>query len=270
MDLELTGKTALITGAGQGVGRAIARVLAEEGVRVAVNDYYLDRAASVVSEIEKAGGSALCAQADITDLDQVQSMIKAIASTYGDVDILVNNAGVPVDVRSGKVARTLFAGSSPSYWKMQIDLNLYGCLNCTHSVLEAMIERKNGKIISIVSEAARIGEVNMAVYSGAKAGVLGFSKALAREVGRHRINVNCIAIGATAHEGNKDRLDPDADPRSDERLNKFLKLYPIGRGLGRLGRAHDPAHAVAFLASDKAMYITGQCLSVSGGFTMVG
>jgi 3-oxoacyl-[acyl-carrier protein] reductase len=132
-----------------------------------------------------------------------------------------------------------------------------------------MIERKQGKVISIISEAGRTGEANLAVYSGAKAGILGFTKALAREVGRYCINVNCIAIGATAHEGTKPVLNPDATPETDERLNKMLKLYPIGRGLGRIGRPYDAAYAVAFLASPKAAYITGQCLSVSGGFSMV-
>jgi 3-oxoacyl-[acyl-carrier protein] reductase len=132
-----------------------------------------------------------------------------------------------------------------------------------------MVERKEGKILSIISEAGRTGEANLAVYSGAKAGILGFTKALAKEVGRYAINVNCIAIGATAHEGTKPILDPDATLQTDPNLDRILKVYPIGRGLGRIGRPYDAAYAIAFLASPKACFVTGQFLSVSGGFNMV-
>jgi 2-hydroxycyclohexanecarboxyl-CoA dehydrogenase len=268
MDLELNNKVAFITGAGQGIGRGIAQALAAEGARVAVNDLFAERAEKVAQEITDAGGKAMAAPADITNLDQVKEMVARVVENFGPVDILVNNAGVPHEVRSGQVTRTVFAGSDPKHWKKQVDLNLYGCLNCVHSVLDAMIERKSGKIISIISEAGRIGEANLAVYSGAKAGILGFTKAIARENGRHGVNANCIAIGATAHEGTKPILDPDATPETDEILNKILKVYPIGRGLKRIGRPYDAAYAVAFLASPKSEFITGQCLSVSGGFSM--
>lgn len=269
MDLELKGKTALITGAGQGVGREIARVLAAEGARVAVNDLFAERAEAVAAEIEKAGGQAMGVQADVGDLQQVRAMAARVASRFGPIQILVNNAGVPVEIRTGATPRTVFAGSDPAFWQKQVNLNFYGCLNCVDAVINPMIEAGEGKIISIISEAGRTGEAHMAVYSGAKAGVLGFSKALAKEVGRYCINVNCIAIGATAHEATSGRLNLQATPENDPALEKMLKVYPIGRGLGRLGRAYDPAYAVAFLASPKAAYITGQCLSVSGGFTMV-
>jgi len=269
MDLEIANKVALITGAGQGVGREIARVLAAEGAKVAVNDLFPERAQRVAKEITDEGGTAIGVQADITDLDQVKSMVAMVVADLGPVDILVNNAGVPWEVRSGQIRRTAFVESPIILWKKQIDLNLYGTLNCTYVVLPSMIERREGKIISIISEAGRVGEANLTVYSGAKAGILGFSKALAREVGRYRINVNCIALGATAHEGTKPVLDPDATPETDENLAKLLKAYPVGRGLGRVGRPSDAAYAVAFLASPKACFITGQCLSVSGGFSMI-
>ncbi|MBW1682723.1 MAG: SDR family NAD(P)-dependent oxidoreductase [Deltaproteobacteria bacterium] len=269
MDLELKEKVALVTGSGQGVGREIAKVLAEEGAKVAVNDFFAERADAVAEEIIKSGRTAMGVQADITNLDQVMAMVATIKDALGPVDILVNNAGVPIPIRSGQMARTVFAESDPIAWQKQIDLNMYGCLNCTHAVIHSMIERKEGKILSVISEAGRVGEVNLAVYSGAKAGILGFSKALAREVGRYRINVNCIAIGATAHEGTKPLLDPDATPETDEILNKMLKAYPIGKGMGRIGRPSDAAYAIAFLASSKAAFITGQCLSVNGGFSMV-
>jgi len=269
MDLELKGKVALITGAGQGVGRGIAKILGSEGVKVAVNDLFQEKADRVAKEIKDEGGMAIGVQGDVTNLDQVKAMAAKVAAKLGPVSILVNNAGVPWEVRTGQIKRTVFAESEYIAWKKQIDLNLYGCFNCTHSVLPSMIERKEGKIISIISEAGRTGEVNLAVYSGAKAGILGFTKALAREVGRYCINVNCIAIGATAHEGTKPILDPDATPETDPNLAKILKVYPIGKGLGRIGRPLDAAYAVAFMASPKASFITGQCLSVSGGFSMV-
>ncbi len=269
MDLQLKDKVAFITGAGQGIGRGIAHTLASEGVKVAVNDLFAERANQVVKEIMDAGNTAVSAAADITDLEAVQAAVASVVGDLGPVDILVNNAGVPHEVRSGQVTRTVFAGSDSGYWKKQIDLNLYGCLNCVHSVLDSMIERKSGKIISIISEAGRTGEANLAVYSGAKAGILGFTKAIARENGRYAINANCVAIGATAHEGTKPILNPDATPETDEILKRILKVYPIGKGLGRIGRPYDVAYAVAFLASPKAEFITGQCLSVSGGFSMV-
>jgi len=269
MDLELKGKVAFVTGAGQGIGKCIAQVLAREGVKVAINDLFTERAEQTLKTIPETGGEAMIAPADIINLNQVKDAIKKTVDNFGPIDILVNNAGVPHEVRSGKIARTIFAGSDPEYWKKQVNLNLFGCLNCVSSVIELMIERKSGKIISIISEAGRVGEVNLAVYSGAKAGILGFTKALARENGRYGINVNCVAIGATAHEGTKPMLDPDATPETSETLNKMLKVYPIGRGLKRLGRPTDAANAVAFLASSKSEFITGQCLSVSGGFSMV-
>lgn len=269
MDLELTGKVALVTGAGQGTGRGIASLLAAEGVKVAVNDYFGDRADAVAKDIEAVGGIACSVQADVRDLEQVREMASAVSRDLGPVDILVNNAGVPIVLRTGEAKRTVFVESDLPFWKQQIDLNVYGCLNCTHAVLGSMIERRQGNIISIISDAARIGEAYMAVYSAAKAGVLAFSKSLAKEVGKHRINVNCIALGATAHEGIRNLLNPDATPEDDELLKKMLRAYPIGRGLGRIGRVSDAGYAVAFLASPKACFITGQCVSVNGGFAMV-
>ncbi len=182
MDLKLTDKVAVITGAGQGVGREIAKVLAAEGAQVVVNDLYGERAEAVAKEITETGGKALGIQADITRLDEVKGLMEKTVQAFGPVDILVNNAGVPDPIRRGEVARTHFIDSKPSDWKLQIDLNLYGWLNCVYSVIHSMVERNYGKILSIISEAGRVGEPNLMVYSGAKAGVLGFTKALAQEV----------------------------------------------------------------------------------------
>lgn len=267
MDLELKGKVAFITGAGQGVGRGIAQILASEGVKVAVNDYFPERADKVVKEIKDAGGEAMSAPADITKFDLVKEAIGKVIAAFGPVDILINNAGIPA-VRGGGLPPS-FVKSDPTKWAIQVELNLYGVMHCTHTVLPLMIERKTGRIVSIISEAGRIGEENLAVYSGAKAGILGFTKAIAREVGRYTVGANCIAIGATAHEGTMPFLRTDTTPETDELLKKIVRNYPIGKGLGRIGRVTDAAYAVAFLASPKAAFITGQCLSVSGGFSMV-
>ena len=269
MDLQIEGKVALVTGAGQGIGKEIAKRLASEGAKVAVNDLFHDRAHAVAEEITRGGGTSIGFQSDVTQIAQVQGMVEKISSLLGPVEILVNYAGVPAEIRSGQMKRTVFVETDPQSWKKDIDPNLYGCLNCTYSVLRSMIEKKEGKIINIISEAGRLGEYNLTVYSGTKAGILGFSKALAREVGRHAINVNCIALGATAHEGLKPPLNIESSPDKDPLLQKMLKSYPIGMGLGRIGRPWDVAYAVAFLASPKACFITGQCLGVSGGYSMV-
>ena len=269
MNLGLENKVVLVTGSGQGVGREIAKTLGAEGASVIVNDFFEDRAKTVANEILDSGGKAIGFQADITKPSEINTMIDDAQKVIGPIDVLINNAGVPVSIRSGEVAKHFFVESQFSDWQMQIDLNVYGWLNCTHKVLQTMVGRKKGKILSVISEAGRVGEIGDMVYSGTKACILGFTKALAREAGKHCINVNCIAIGATAHEAMK-LLDPNATPETDDLLKKLLRAYPIGKGLGRIGRPSDAASAIAFLASEKADFITGQCLSVSGGYSMVG
>jgi NAD(P)-dependent dehydrogenase (short-subunit alcohol dehydrogenase family) len=268
MDLGIAEQVALITGAGQGIGREIANVLASEGALVVVNDVIEPRADSVAQEVNAAGGKALAVPADVTDPDQVRAMVSRVTEAFGPVDILVNNAGIIPEYYEGK-ARAKFAEYPFELSRKFIELIFVGNLICTQAVLKPMIERKHGKIVNIISEAARIGEPTLAVYAGAKAAVLAFSKSIAQELGRSCVNVNCIALAATAHEGTKGILDPDGDIDTDPVLARIIKAYPIGKGLGRVGRCSDAAHAVAFLVSDKASFITGQCLSVSGGFTMV-
>lgn len=275
MDLALKGKVALVTGAGQNVGRAVALRLASEGAQVVVNDIHLERAERVASEIRASGGRALANGTDITRQEEVRAMVDEAARELGPVDILVNNAGIPSSRNEGDgkaqaasrraAAWVSFHESSPDHWRRTIDLNVYGTMFCTHAVLPSMVERKSGSIVSVMSEAGRLGEAKLAAYSGAKACIHGFSKAVAREVGRYRVNVNVVALGA---------VDPDETPyeeRSEEKrafLDKILKNYPIGQGLKRLSRPDDIADAIAFLASDRAKYITGQCLGLSGGFAM--
>jgi NAD(P)-dependent dehydrogenase (short-subunit alcohol dehydrogenase family) len=274
MELGLTGKVALVTGSGRNVGRAVALRFAAEGAKVVVNDINVERAESVAKEIRDAGGQAIAAPVDITQEDQVRKMVAQAVEVLGPVDILVNNAGIPAppqasDPKTAAAARRAawveFHESSPDHWRKTVDLNVYGTMLCTHAVLKSMVERKSGKVVSVMSEAGRAGEAKLAAYSGAKASILGFSKAIAREVGPYGVNVNVVALGA---------VDPDPTPygeRAEEKrvfLDKILRAYPIGQGLKRLSHPDDIADAIAFLASDRAAYITGQVLGLSGGFAM--
>jgi 2-hydroxycyclohexanecarboxyl-CoA dehydrogenase len=270
MDLGLRDRVALITGAGQGVGRGIARLLAGEGAKVAVNDLYEARATRVAVEIEAAGGVALAVPADITRPEQVEAMATTVAKTLGPVDILVNNAGIIPERRTGEVGLAVFADSQPEHWRKIVDLNFYGSMYCTHAVVRPMMERRRGKIVSIISEAGRVGEARYAVYAGAKAAMHAFSKSLARELGPYRINVNVVALGAVAHEAPMaDFLSEDATPDTNDTLKRMLRAYPVGEGLGRIGRPRDAAAAVAYLCSDLAEFVTGQCLAANGGFAMI-
>jgi 3-oxoacyl-[acyl-carrier protein] reductase len=267
MDLYLNDKVALVTGGGRGVGRGVCIRLAQEGARVAVNDFHEERAARVADEIRSAGGRAVPVRADITDRQQVRAMLARTAEAFGPVDILVNNAGIPARTPGEEVKGGWeeFHASDPASWQKVIDLNVYGTMNCTHAVLAGMVERRSGKIVSVMSEAGRVGEAKLAAYSGAKAAILGFSKAVAREVGKHRVNVNVVALGAVDA---KELVFAEADEATQARLSQLFKAYPLGRGLERLSRASDVADAIAFLASDRAEYVTGQVLGVSGGFAM--
>ena len=267
MDLHLNDKVALVTGGGRGVGRGVCIRLAQEGAHVVVNDFHEERAARVADEIVKAGGRALPVRADITDIEQVRTMVARAMEVFGPVDVLVNNAGIPTRAPGEEVKGGWedFYTSDPSSWRKVVDLNVYGTMNCTHAVLGKMVERRSGKIVSVMSEAGRVGEAKLAAYSGAKAAILGFSKAVAREVGKHSINVNVVALGAVdAKEVNFKELDEAGQAR----LSQLFKAYPLGRGLERLSRASDIADAIAFLASERAAFITGQVLGVSGGFAM--
>jgi 2-hydroxycyclohexanecarboxyl-CoA dehydrogenase len=270
MDLGLKDKTAVVTGGGQGVGRAICKELAAEGVRVAVNDLVAARADKVVAEIVEAGGIALAVPADITDATQVEEMLSRANKELGPVTILVNNAGI-IPERREKGGRTpRFLDQPIADWAKIVNLNLFGTMHCCRVALPSMVKEGGGSIINIISEAGRVGEANMAVYSGAKGAIAAFGKALAREHGRDRIIVNSVALGAVSHEGIKDGpLHIDATVENNELLGRVLALYPIGKGLGRLSRPDDVSAIVAFLASNRALFITGQTIGASGGFTMV-
>ena len=270
MDLELNGRVALVTGGGMGVGREICKRLAAEGAKVAVNDIVPDRCDAVVTEIVEAGGEGVAMVCDITDLDAVHAEVSAVVERLGQIDILVNNAGVVPERRTGEIGRPTFLEMEPRFWNKIVDLNYYGVLNCVAAVGPSMVDRRFGKIVSMVSDAGRVGEARMAVYSGAKAAIIGFTKAIAKEMGPHRINVNTVSLSAVAHENpiaGFQKVGVQAD--TDETLRKVLRNYPIGEGLGRLTRVEDAADAVLFLVSERSAYVTGQCLGVNGGFAMI-
>lgn len=271
MQLGLNGQVALVTGGGQGVGRQICIELAAEGARVVVNDLFAERAQAVADEINATGGQAYAAPADITKLEEVDAMVAGAGRHFGaPITVLVNNAGI-IPERREKGGRTPpFVDTPVADWAKIVNLNVYGTMHCCRAVLPGMVERKTGRIINIISEAGRIGEANMAVYSGAKAAIAGFAKALAREHGRHAVTVNSIALGAVSHEGIKDGpLNIHATVENNELLGKMLNAYPISKGVGRLSRPADVSGIVAFLASDRALFITGQTIGASGGFAMV-
>lgn len=245
---DLTGRTALVTGAGQGLGAEIARTLAAHGAAVAVNDLFAERAEAVAAAIADGGGRAVAAPADVTDLDAVRAMVADAAAALGPIDILVNNAGVPPNPSWDLLP---FHRTDPTSWSAWVDLNLYGVLHCCHAVVGGMVERGWGRVVTIVSDAGRTGEATLAVYCAAKAAAAGFSRALAKEVGPHGVTANAIALGTLRIPG-----DPGG---INERL---ARRYPVGR----VGDPDDVAPAVLWLASPEAAWVTGQTIPVNGGY----
>lgn len=261
MDLGIKDRVAVVTGAGRGIGRQICLTLGQEGAKVAVNDVFQERADAVAEEIRRAGGQALGVVADVTNLEAVTAMVSRIADEWGAVDILVNNAGLPVSEGSQDAAAgPFFSRSDRAQWDRTMGLITYGALNCSRAVIEGMSERCWGRIISIISDAGRVGEPRLVAYSLAKAGVVGFSKALAKEMGRYCVTVNCVSPGTTETDATAEWIQ--------EQGERIMRQYPLAKGLNRLGQPADIADAVAFLASQRAEWITGQVLSVNGGYSM--
>jgi 3-oxoacyl-[acyl-carrier protein] reductase len=247
------GRTALITGAGAGVGRAIAIQMARAGADIWVNDLDRDGAESVCAEIEREGGTARPVLADVCDGDSVARM----AGTTGPLDILVNNAGTGVRSWTKSVRLVPFVETGPADWDPVIRVNLAGVLHVTRSYLPAMLERRWGRVLVIVSDAGRRGERKQVVYGAAKAAAMGFARGLAAEVGRDGVTVNCIALGSMKHSALADAIDADPDLEA-----KLARAYPVGR----LGHVEDPAPLAVLLCSDAAEWITGQVYPVDGGY----
>jgi 2-hydroxycyclohexanecarboxyl-CoA dehydrogenase len=250
---RLSGKVAIVTGAAQGIGRAIAMRLAEEGAKVAIADINEGAAAQTVQEIRASGGQALAVRLDVTRIEEASVAVDRVERELGPIDVLVNNAGWD------KVEP--FVDNTPDTWDRVIAINFRGPLNCCKAVLPGMQARGSGKIVTISSDAARVGSTGEAVYSGCKAGLIGFSKTLAREVARYNINVNVVCPGPT-----ETALLRSAMADRPKVLEAMARSIPMRR----LGQPRDLAGAVAFFASSDSDYATGQVLSISGGLTMVG
>jgi 2-hydroxycyclohexanecarboxyl-CoA dehydrogenase len=246
--MRLEGKKALVTGGASGIGAAVARRLAAEGADVTIGDLNLDGAAEVAGEI-----SGLAVELDVTDLGSAQA---AVDSAGPPIDILVNNAGTD--------EFGFFTETTPEQWEKVIAVNLKGVLNCTYAALPGMQDAGYGRIVSIASEAGRIGSKGSAVYSAAKGGVIAFTKVMAREGARFGVTANAIAPGPI-----ETPLLMQAK-EFGEIGEKIIENMRAGTQLRRLGRPEEVAAAVAFLSSDDSSYVTGECIGVSGGMGMVG
>jgi 2-hydroxycyclohexanecarboxyl-CoA dehydrogenase len=253
----LKGKTAIVTGAGSGIGRAIALRLAAEGVTVGVFDIRPEAATETVDAIEATGGKAVSATCDITDYATVTAAVASFeAATGAGTDILVNNAGWDTPMP--------FLKTDEAFWKKVVAINYFGPLHMTHAVGQGMAARKAGRVINIASDAGRVGSSGEVVYSGCKGATIAFGKALAREVARNNITINNVCPGPT------DTPAMDAFVGTGEQGQKIRDSMVRGVPLGRIGVPDDYPGIVAFLASDDAAFITGQTISVSGGLTMHG
>lgn len=247
--MRLEEKVALVTGASRGIGRAISERLAAEGAKVVVN-YRVSReeAEEVVTSIRDKGGEATAIQGDVSDFQQAHELVRAAIDTYGRIDILVNNAGTTRD--------TLLMLMKESQWDLVIDTNLKSVFNCCKAVARGMVRQRKGRIINITSVAGIAGNPGQTNYAASKAGVIGFTKSLAKELGTRNITVNAIAPGFVPTALTND-------------LPEDLKQAAIEHTpLGRFAEPEEIAAAVAFFAADEASYITGQVLSVDGGLAM--
>ncbi len=251
---RLAGRVALVTGAGSGIGRAVALRLASEGAKLASSDLAPETASATADAISTAGGRARGYALDVTEPGTIADAVAGIREDLGPIDILVNCAGWDV--------MQPFVDNNAEFWTKLIDINLKGPIHCARAVLDDMIERRSGKIVSIGSDAGRVGSSGESVYAGCKGGVVAFSKSLAREVARHGINVNVVCPGPTDTplwwgmvEGGSEKL-----------MASLIKAIPFRR----LAKPEEIAAAIAFFASNDADFVTGQVLSVSGGLTMAG
>ncbi|MDN5292741.1 MAG: 3-oxoacyl-[acyl-carrier protein] reductase [Eubacteriales bacterium] len=242
-------KTAIVTGASRGIGKAIAVALAREGATVVINDLSQEAAEAAAAEIRANNGRAIAMAADVADSAQVETMVTRVMEECGRIDILVNNAGITRD--------TLLLRMKEEDWDAVLNVNLKGVFNCTKAVSRFMIKQRSGVIVNIASVVAVMGNIGQANYAAAKAGILGFTKAVARELASRGIRVNAVAPGY---------IQTDMTEKIPEEIKaKLIESIP----LGFIGQPEDVAEAVLFLVSPAARYITGQTLHVNGGMVMV-
>ena len=261
MDLGLKDRVGIVTGSGWGIGKATAVTFAEEGMKVVIADLDEARGKAAAEEICAKGGSAIFAKTDVSKWEDTVNMAKAALDAFGRIDVLVNNAAA--------FRTNFFMKMTREDWQVEIDVNLYGTLNCIRAVLDSMIERKSGCIINVSSDAGKVGEPNQPVYSATKGGVLALSKALAKDISRYSIRVNAVCPSLTVGERRlADEKELQKDPEKWEAYEKWkkgvLRMYP----LRRLNEPQDLANTIVFLASDRARNIHGQAISVNAGYCM--
>ena len=265
MELGLKGKNVVVTGGGNNIGRAIVLAFAAEGSDIAIAELNREAGKRVAEEVKAldTGASAVVVDADVTDQTKTDAMMAEAIDRLGSVDVLVNNVGWTID--------RLFMDKSRNEHVKEVDVNLWGAINCINAVLPHMVEQQSGAVVSISSDAGRMGEYREAVYSACKAGVIALSKSLARETGRYGLRFNMVCPGLVVPEqseiaGTESMWTQGmGEMFTGEVLERVKRAYP----LRRIGTAQEVANAVVFLASDAASFITGQTLSVSGGYTMM-
>lgn len=251
MDLQLKDKVAVVTGGGRGIGLAIALGLAEEGAHVTIAEIEEEAAMRAAASVRTKGVKSIGVVTDVTDPKSVEAMMATVDRELGEIDILINNAA--------KLPQFLTfieeKNSDQKIWSQVIDVCYHGVINCTSAVIERMITREYGKIINMASDAAKVGEPRQAVYAGAKGAIVSFTKSIAKEIGRYGINVNAVCPSMTKTDAVKEMISPELE-------KKVVKAYPMRR----LGNPKDIANMVVFLASDRSSWITGQAISVNGGY----
>lgn len=246
--MKLEGKVALVTGAAQGIGKAVALLLARNGADIVVSDINLEKAGETAREIEATGRRAMPIKVDVANSGDVERMVQTIMEQFGQIDILINNAGIARD--------KLILRMTEEDWDAVLDINLKGTFNCTKAVVKHMSKQRSGKIVNIASVVGEMGNAGQANYSASKAGVIGFTKTIAREFAQRGINVNAIAPGYIQ--------TPMTEALPEKAKDELKRMIPMER----LGQPEDVAGAVLFLVSEAASYITGHVLNVNGGIYM--
>ena len=246
--MELEGKVALVTGSAQGIGRAIGLLFAQKGADIVVSDINLEKAEETAREIETLGRRAMAVRANVAVLEEVEKMVQGMIDRFSRIDILVNNAGIARD--------KLLLRMTEEDWDLVLDINLKGTFHCTKAVIRYMSKQRSGKIVNIASVVGAIGNAGQANYSASKAGVIGFTKTIAREFAGRGINVNAIAPGYI--------VTPMTDILPEKAKEELKRMIPMER----LGQPEDVAQAVLFLVSEASSYVTGQVIHVNGGIYM--
>ena len=263
MDLDLENKITIVTGSGWGIGKAIAKTFAEEKAKVVVAEINEERLNSCVEELKGHGADVLGIHMDVSKDEDVKRMVKETYDKFGRIDILVNNAAY--------WTTKYFMDTDANDWEREAKIVHYGVLNCIQTTLRHMMAQNSGVIVNIGSDAGRVGEPIYPTYSAVKAGVIAFTKAIAKDVGKYGIRVNCVSPGRTnverlvlAEKELMEKGSPEEVEKYKNRMEKTLKLYP----LRRFGTPQDLANMVVFIASDRCSYVTGQTISINGGYAM--